>query len=106
MLSTISTIVVAVITAAGGFLVAKMPKAGTREIAFINELQEEMKDQKEEIKEMRKEINQIAFLSKEQSEYIFKLRLHILNELPPPPPEYPEALLSVYSRTPDPKSSK
>lgn len=103
MLTTISTIVVAIITAAGGFLIAKMPKAGSREIAFINELQEEMKWQKEEMKEMRKEINQIAFLSKEQSEYIFKLRTHIFQELPPPPPDYPEALLSVYERQ-DPKS--
>ena len=86
----ISVVAVAIISAFGGFLSAKTPRAGSREVAFIAVLQEEQAFLRKDFKTMTDEINYLYRKIRMQGEYIAELRTHIIQQLPPPPPPFPE----------------
>lgn len=90
IIDSISVFVVAIISAIGGFLSAKTPRAGSREVAFIAVLQEELAFLRKDFKVMSNEINALYRKIRMQGEYISELRSHILQQLPPPPPPFPD----------------
>ena len=81
--------VVAIISAIGGFFSAKTPRAGSREVAFIAVLQEELSFLRKDFKTMTDEINSLYRKIRMQGEYISELRSHIIQQLPPTPPPFP-----------------
>lgn len=101
--TVLPTVVVAVVAAGGGWLTTKIQHKGKPENALIDQLQEQIKDDREaKEKEMASMRSDIAELKAEQSkakkrerirdDYINKLRRHIESGNPPPPPEWPDGL--------------
>jgi hypothetical protein len=95
--------VTAGIAAAMTWLSTKIQHKGKPENALIDQLQEQIKDDREaKEKEMASMRSDIAELKAEQGkakkrerirdDYINKLRRHIEAGSPPPPPEWPEGL--------------
>ena len=95
--------IVAVITGGVAWITAKIQHKGKPENALIDQLQEQIKDDREaKEKEMASMRSDIAELKAEQGKakrremirdnYINKLREHINLGNPPPPPEWPEGL--------------
>jgi len=95
--------IVAGIGAAGVWLTAKIQHKGRPENALIDQLQEQIKDDREaRDKELARQNVRIEALEVEQrkskrrerirDDYINKLRRHIEAGSPPPPPEWPEGL--------------
>lgn len=79
------TLLVAVIAPAATLFVAKINRGSKREIDLINELQEENKINKTEIKDLQKQMRAAR-------DYIEELRKWISSGQPPPPPKYPDSL--------------
>ena len=101
--TVLPTALVAVIAAGGGWLTTKIQHRGKPENALIDQLQEQIKDDREaKEKEMAAMKSDISELKDEQKKskrrevirdnYINKLREHINLGNPPPPPEWPEGL--------------
>ena len=95
--------VVAVLGFAGAWLTSKIQHKGKPENALIDQLQEQIKDDREaKEKEMAAMRSDIAELKDEQRKskkrehirdnYIILLREHINAGNPPPPPMWPEGL--------------
>jgi len=95
--------VVAFITGGVAWITAKIQHKGKPENALIDQLQEQIKDDREaREKETASMKADIADLKSEQAksrkrerirdDYINKLRRHIEAGFPPPPPEWPEGL--------------
>jgi hypothetical protein len=95
--------IVAVIGFGGAWLTTKIQHKGKPENALIDQLQEQIKDDREaKEKEMASMRADISDLKDEQRKskrrevirdnYINKLREHINAGNPPPPPEWPEGL--------------
>lgn len=101
--AVLPTAIVAVIAAGGGWLTTKIQHRGKPENALIDQLQEQIKDDREaKEKEMSVMRSDIAGLKDEQRKskkrehirdnYINALRDHINAGNPPPPPVWPEGL--------------
>lgn len=96
-------VILPVMSLLGAWLVAKIQHKGKPENALIDQLQEQIKDDREaKEKEMAAMKTDISELKDEQKKskrrevirdnYINKLREHINLGNPPPPPEWPDGL--------------
>ena len=96
-------VIVAVIGFGGAFVTSKIQNKGRPENALIDQLQEQIKDDREaKEKEMASMRSDIAELKTEQGkakkrerirdDYINQLRQHIADQKPPPAPEWPKGL--------------
>ncbi|MFJ4287965.1 hypothetical protein ACIPY0_20170 [Paenarthrobacter nicotinovorans] len=94
---------VAVVTVCGTWLATKIQHKGKPENALIDQLQEQIKDDREareketaamkaDIAELRAEQNKAKRRERIRDDYINRLREHINLGNPPPPPEWPEGL--------------
>jgi uncharacterized membrane protein YgaE (UPF0421/DUF939 family) len=99
----VSPIVVALFGMSGMWLTAKIQHKGKPENALIDQLQEQIKDDREakdkEIAAMKVDINDLKTEQQKskrreliRDNYINKLRRHIEEGKPPPAPEWPEGL--------------
>lgn len=83
-------IITGIIAAVSAYLVATTNKRGTREVALINELQEQMKVMQGRMDLQDERIDELRRRSYQKDEYISILRQHIFEMKPPPPPEPPK----------------
>lgn len=81
----LSPLIVAGIGGLVALLVAKTNKRGTNENALIDQLQEE-------IARVDGKLDESLKRERIRDNYIHQLRDHIVQEKPPPPPEWPEGL--------------
>ena len=84
--------IVGVIGLAGMWLTAKIQHKGRPENALIDQLQEEMTAMRGDISALKTEQNKARRREMIRDNYINKLRRHIEDGNPPPPPEWPEGL--------------
>lgn len=99
----VGSVAVAVVGLCGTWLATKIQHKGKPENALIDQLQEQIRDDREardkEFANMRADIADLK-LEQQRSKrremirdnYINKLRRHIEDGNPPPPPEWPEGL--------------
>ena len=99
----VGSVAVAVVGLCGTWLATKIQHKGRPENAIIDQLQEQIRDDREardkEFANMRADIAELK-LEQQRSKrremirdnYINKLRRHIEDGNPPPPPEWPEGL--------------
>lgn len=101
--STVGPYIVAVITGGVAWLTAKIQHKGKPENALIDQLQEQIKDDREareletaamkaDIAELRAEQNKAKRRERIRDDYINRLREHINLGNPPPPPAWPDGL--------------
>lgn len=101
--TVLPTTVVAVIAACGGWLTTKIQHRGKPENALIDQLQEQIKDDREareretasmkaDIADLKEEQRKSKKRERIRDDYINKLRDHINAGNPPPPPAWPDGL--------------
>lgn len=83
--TAIPTVVVALIAAVAGVVVAILNRRGTRENALIDQLQEQLAS-------VETRVNASLHRERIRDDYIHELRDHIDQRKPPPPPPWPEGL--------------
>lgn len=64
---------------------------------LIDQLQEERKEIKDDVRHLRRMVDLALLQGHYKDDYINILRAHIEQRKPPPPPEYPAALLRIVS---------
>jgi hypothetical protein len=84
--------VTGVIAAAVAVLVAKMQNRGRPENALIDQLQEELARHSSRIGSLESEQTKAQRRERIRDDYINKLRRHIEDGNPPPPPVWPDGL--------------
>jgi len=99
----VGSVAVAAVTVCGTWLATKIQHKGKPENALIDQLQEQIKDDREakdkelsvmraDIAELKAEQNKARRREMIRDNYINRLRDHINAGNPPPPPEWPEGL--------------
>lgn len=90
--TVLPTVVVAAIAAGGGWLTTKIQHRGKPENALIDQLQEEVTRHAGRIGTLESEQTKAKKRERIRDDYINKLRRHIEDGNPPPPPVWPEGL--------------
>ncbi|MHC6592437.1 hypothetical protein [Arthrobacter sp. C152] len=85
-------VILPVMSLLGAWLVAKIQHKGRPENALIDQLQEELTRHAARISGLETEQNKAKRRELIRDNYINKLRDHINQGNPPPPPEWPEGL--------------
>jgi hypothetical protein len=83
--NALPTVVVALIAAIAGVVVAILNRRGNRENALIDQLQEQLGS-------VEKRVDESLRRERIRDDYIHELRDHIDQRKPPPPPPWPEGL--------------
>lgn len=86
------TILVALIAAVAGIVVAILNRRGNRENALIDQLQEQVKTAQDQLGKVNERVDQSLRRERIRDNYIHELRDHIDMRKPPPPPPWPEGL--------------
>lgn len=90
--TVLPTVVVAFIAAGGGWLTTKIQHRGKPENALIDQLQEETSRHAKRIDSLEAEQTKAKKRERIRDDYINKLRRHIEDGNPPPPPVWPDGL--------------
>jgi hypothetical protein len=90
--SAVPTVLVALIAAVAGIVVAILNRRGNRENALMDQLQEEVKSAREQLGTVEKRVDESLRRERIRDDYIHELRDHIDQRRPPPPPPWPEGL--------------
>ncbi|MCC4250730.1 hypothetical protein [Microbacterium testaceum] len=90
--SAVPTVLVALIAAVAGIVVAILNRRGNRENALMDQLQEEVKSAREQLGTVEKRVDESLRRERIRDDYIHELRDHIDQRKPPPPPPWPEGL--------------
>lgn len=92
-LSGVWPVVALLATGGAGVYVNKVrgdkPSIGSREVALVNELQEEVKGLREEVRVLRTEVREWAEREDQLVQHIYVLNKHINDGTAPPPPPIP-----------------
>lgn len=76
----------------GAFITAVIPKKGTTENAFIDQVQEQLARQDDRTDKLDARVTTLETQVRLRDMYIAKLRDHIYRGKEPPPPDPPEGL--------------
>lgn len=90
--SALPTVLVALIAAVAGIVVAILNRRGNRENALIDQLQEQVKTAQDQLGKVNDRVDQSLRRERIRDNYIHELRDHIDMRKPPPPPPWPEGL--------------
>lgn len=90
--SALPTVLVALIAAIAGIVVAILNRRGNRENALIDQLQEQVKTAQDQLGKVNDRVDQSLRRERIRDNYIHELRDHIDMRKPPPPPPWPEGL--------------
>jgi hypothetical protein len=85
-------VITALIGGGAAYLVARLNKRGTAENALIDQLQEERVNDAKRIDVVETRLNASLQRERIRDNYIHQLRDHIVQEKPPPPPDWPDGL--------------
>ena len=88
----IGSVAVAVVGVCGTWLAAKIQHKGRPENALIDQLQEELTRHAARIDSLESEQTKAKKRERIRDDYINKLRRHIEDGNPPPPPAWPDGL--------------
>lgn len=92
LIPIIGTAVTGALGVVGGWAAKRIPEAGTREIALIDQLQEDADRLRADTVRLSEMIDRLQVRERLMADYISRLRFHINEGHPPPAPEWPEGL--------------
>lgn len=90
--SAVPTVIVALIAAVAGIVVAILNRRGNRENALIDQLQEDVQSARTQLEKVETRVNESLQRERIRDDYIHELRDHIDMRKPPPPPPWPDGL--------------
>jgi len=93
LLSGLLTLAVAIVGGLGGWLAKRAPTVGSREMALIDQLQEDANQLRADAKRLSEVITGLETRERRLGDYIATLRLHIDTGQGPPAPPWPEGLI-------------
>ena len=89
----VTPIVVALVGAFVSIIVARSNRKASSEQALINQLQEEQRFNRERVDALETKIANFEVAQRVSLNYVHLLRNHIIEGMPPPPPDFPEGML-------------
>ncbi|WIK82179.1 hypothetical protein [Micrococcus lylae] len=93
LVTTLGTVAVAVLGILGGWWAKRVPEAGAREHALIDQLQEDADRLREDAVRLTAMVDRLTVRERLMADYISRLRLHISEGHGPPAPAWPEGLI-------------